>query len=72
MPHDNTLRLPLDDKNCDVFEHLYLTHFTRVRSFLRIYLGNAAAVEDLAQDTFLQLAPEGDRGFLGTTPIQSR
>lgn len=55
MPQDDALGLPLDDGNYQAFERLYRDHFARVRSFLRIYLGNAAAVEDLAQDTFLQV-----------------
>ena len=38
-----------------VFERAYLDHFTRIRSFLCVYIGNIAAVDDLAQDTFLQL-----------------
>jgi RNA polymerase sigma-70 factor (ECF subfamily) len=38
-----------------VFEQAYRDHFTHIRSFLRVYLGNTAAVDDLAQDTFLQL-----------------
>jgi RNA polymerase sigma-70 factor (ECF subfamily) len=36
------------------FESLYNAHFVRVRNFLRIYLGDPAVVEDIAQDTFLQ------------------
>ena len=36
------------------FEELYNAHFIRVRNFLRIYLGNNAVVDDVAQDTFLQ------------------
>ena len=38
----------------DAFEKLYSAHFVRVRDFLRVYLGNAAAVDDVAQETFLQ------------------
>ena len=37
------------------FERVYLAHFASVRSFLRIFLGNAATAEDLTQDTFLQI-----------------
>jgi RNA polymerase sigma-70 factor (ECF subfamily) len=36
------------------FESLYNSHFVQVRNFLRIYLGDSAVVEDVAQDTFLQ------------------
>jgi RNA polymerase sigma-70 factor (ECF subfamily) len=36
------------------FESLYNSHFVPVRNFLRIYLGDSAVVEDVAQDTFLQ------------------
>lgn len=36
------------------FESLYNSHFVPVRNFLRIYLGDSAIVEDVAQDTFLQ------------------
>jgi RNA polymerase sigma-70 factor (ECF subfamily) len=38
-----------------VFEQAYRDHFSHIRSFLRVYLGNTAAVDDLAQDTFLHL-----------------
>lgn len=38
-----------------MFEQAYRDHFIHIRSFLRVYLGNTAAVDDLAQDTFLQL-----------------
>jgi RNA polymerase sigma-70 factor (ECF subfamily) len=38
-----------------LFEQAYRDHYSRIRSFLRVYLGNTAAVDDLAQDTFLQL-----------------
>jgi RNA polymerase sigma-70 factor (ECF subfamily) len=37
------------------FERAYLDHFSRIRGFLCVYIGNVAAVDDLAQDTFLQL-----------------
>jgi RNA polymerase sigma-70 factor, ECF subfamily len=36
------------------FEKVYGDHFGRVRSFLRIYLGNSPVVDDVAQETFLQ------------------
>ncbi len=36
------------------FERVYVDHFGRVRSFLRIYLGNSPVVDDVAQETFLQ------------------
>ena len=38
-----------------VFERAYLDHFARIRSFLRVYLGQITAVDDLAQETVLQL-----------------
>ena len=51
MPEDQAL----------TFEALYNAHFIRVRTFLRVYLGDASAVEDIAQDTFLQFwrSPNG-------------
>jgi len=44
----------LAPRDAQAFEALYSTHFGRVRNFLKLYLNNAAAVEDIAQDTFLQ------------------
>ena len=38
----------------EAFDKLYSAHFVRVRDFLRVYLGNAGVVEDVAQETFLQ------------------
>src|SRR5271170_1848362 len=43
---------PLEDTKA--FERVYGDHFGRVRSFLRIYLGNSFVVDDVAQETFLQ------------------
>ncbi len=37
------------------FEKLYLANFLAVRNFLRMYLGDRSAVDDITQDTFLQL-----------------
>lgn len=36
------------------FEKLYCAHFSRVRDFLKIYLGSASVVDDVAQETLLQ------------------
>jgi len=49
------LQSQMTGRDSAVFERAYLDHFPRVRGFLRVYLGNNAAVEDVAQDTFLQL-----------------
>ena len=42
-------------------EQVYRDNFARVRSFLRVYLGNSSVVDDVAQDTFLQFwrRPDG-------------
>jgi len=61
MADDDTLRSRLIGRNPQSFEQAYLDHFSRVRNFLRVSLGNAAAGDDLAQDTFLQLWMRPDR-----------
>ncbi len=43
------------------FEKVYLANFLAVRDFLRIYLGGRSAVDDIAQDTFLQLWKRPDQ-----------
>jgi RNA polymerase sigma-70 factor (ECF subfamily) len=53
--YDDILPSQMTGRDSSVFERAYLDHFSRVRGFLRVYLGNAAAVDDVAQDTFLQL-----------------
>jgi RNA polymerase sigma-70 factor (ECF subfamily) len=49
MPRRNEARSETE------FEQAYFDHFSRIHSFLRIYLRNASVADDLAQDTFLQL-----------------
>jgi RNA polymerase sigma-70 factor (ECF subfamily) len=38
----------------ETFEQIYGANIARVRSFLRIYLGNSTVVDDVAQETFFQ------------------
>jgi RNA polymerase sigma-70 factor (ECF subfamily) len=61
MGEDDALWAQVAARNADAFEKLYHNHYPRVRSFLRIYLGDTPAVDDVAQDTFLQLwqRPQG-------------
>ena len=37
------------------FERAYRDHYSRVRSFLRVYVGDPPVADDLAQETFLHL-----------------
>jgi RNA polymerase sigma-70 factor, ECF subfamily len=55
MSEDEDRRSRLVKQDSHVFERLYYDHFPRVRNFLRVYLGDVAAIDDLTQDTFLQL-----------------
>ncbi len=61
MPEDQVLWVQIQRGDSVAFETLYNTHFARVRNFLRVYLGDASVVEDVAQDTFLQFwrSPNG-------------
>src|ERR1700728_4317759 len=61
MREDDVLWAQVTGRNTEAFEKLYKHHYPRVRGFLRICLGNAPAVDDVAQDTFLQLwqRPQG-------------
>jgi RNA polymerase sigma-70 factor (ECF subfamily) len=61
MREDDALWAQVAARNAEAFEKLYHNHYPRVRGFLRIYLGNAPAVDDVTQDTFLQLwqRPQG-------------
>lgn len=46
---------PDDLSQASAFDHAYREHGPRVRNFLRLFLGNAAAADDLTQETFLHL-----------------
>lgn len=61
MREDDALWAQVAGRDTEAFEKLYHHHYSRVRGFLRIYLGNAPAVNDVTQDTFLQLwqRPQG-------------
>ncbi|HEV2349827.1 MAG TPA: RNA polymerase sigma factor [Terriglobia bacterium] len=50
------------------FESFYQFNFKKLRNFLRRYLGDSKAAEDIAQDAFLQLwkNPNGYRPERGT------
>jgi RNA polymerase sigma-70 factor (ECF subfamily) len=55
MREDDALWAQVAARNADAFEKLYHNHYAQVRGFLRSYLGDAPAVDDLTQDKFLQL-----------------
>ena len=55
MREDEALWIQVTRRSAAAFEQIYSDHFARVRGFLRIYLGDAAVVDDVAQETFLQL-----------------
>ena len=55
MHEDEALRVQVSRRDTTAFEKVYSTHFVRVRNFLRVYLGNVSHVDDVTQDTFLQL-----------------
>jgi len=69
MAGDQELWERLSRGDAAAFEEFYRQQRPRVRSFLRHYLGDAPAVEDIAQEAFMQLwrSPNGfqpDRGTL--------
>jgi RNA polymerase sigma-70 factor (ECF subfamily) len=55
MREDEALLGQISRHETKAFEKVYGEHFGRVRSFLRVYLGNSPAIDDVAQETFLQL-----------------
>lgn len=54
MQGDEALWIQVSRRDATAFEKVYSAYFARVRDFLRIYLGNASVVDDVAQETFLQ------------------
>ena len=54
MQEDEDLWVQVARGGAAAFEQVYSDNFARVRSFLRVYLGNTPAVDDVAQETFLQ------------------
>lgn len=54
MREDEALLDQVSRQDTNAFEKVYGDHFGRVRSFLRVYLGNSPAIDDVAQETFLQ------------------
>lgn len=55
MCNDQDLWTRLGRGDVAAFEGFYHTHFRRLRAFLRIYMGNEAAIDDVAQDAFVQI-----------------
>lgn len=55
MADDQELWARLGRGDAAAFESFYRGHSRRLRAFLRMYLGNAPAVEDIAQEAFLQI-----------------
>lgn len=55
MQEDQALWIQVTRGDALAFEKLYAAYFAPVRDFLGIYLGEASVVDDVAQDTFLQL-----------------
>ncbi|HEV2234598.1 MAG TPA: RNA polymerase sigma factor [Terriglobia bacterium] len=55
MPGDHELWSKLSRGDVAAFEGFFRAHAPRLRSFLRVYLPDSQAAEDVAQETFLQL-----------------
>jgi RNA polymerase sigma-70 factor, ECF subfamily len=55
MGNDQDLWARLGQGDVAAFEGFYHTYFRRLRAFLRIYMGDQAAVEDVAQEAFVQI-----------------
>lgn len=55
MADDQDLWTRLGRGDSAAFESFYRDHVRGLRAFLRIYLGNAPAVEDIAQEAFVQI-----------------
>ncbi len=54
MQDEQVLRKVVPEGGTQTFEGLYNTHFARLREFLRLYLGDSAIAEDVAQDSLLE------------------
>lgn len=67
-PNDLKISEGLRKSDVEVFQNLYRTHKTRLFGFLRHYLGDASAAEDVAQEVFLYLwkKPNGFNPGRGT------
>src|SRR5438045_1222059 len=61
MQEGEALWVQVNRRSATAFEQVYKENFARVRSFLRIYLGNTGVADDVAQETFLQFwrRPDG-------------
>ena len=55
MPDDEDLWKRLGRGDLAAFEGFYHAHSRRLRAFLRMYMGNTPAVEDVAQEAFVQI-----------------
>lgn len=55
MCNDQDLWARLGRGDVAAFEGFYHTHFRRLRAFLRIYLGDKPAIDDVAQEAFVQI-----------------
>lgn len=45
----------LSRRDVEAFECFYRKHFSRIRSFVRAFVGNSQVADDIAQETFFQL-----------------
>jgi RNA polymerase sigma-70 factor, ECF subfamily len=45
----------LSRRDVEAFESFYRQHFSRIRSFVRAFVGSSQVAEDIAQETFFQL-----------------
>ncbi len=54
MQDDQALWIEISRGDALAFEKLYTAHLPRVRDFLKVYLGDASVVDDVAQETFFQ------------------
>jgi RNA polymerase sigma-70 factor, ECF subfamily len=55
MADDQDLWARLGRGDAVAFESFYRDHSRRLRAFVHIYLGNAPAVEDIVQESFVQI-----------------
>jgi len=55
MPGDQELWNKLSRGNGEAFEGFYRQHSSRLRSFIKVCVGNSQAADDIAQETLLQL-----------------
>ena len=54
MQEERALWMQINRGDSRAFEEIYNAHFARVQNFLRIHLGEASVIDDVAQETFLQ------------------